>query len=354
MNLNKTILAEYDTTIHLHKSFENKMHNLITDLLDSKNLIVHNITSRVKEKNSLEKKLFLKEKYTNLNEITDIVGIRIITFFEDEVDLVAKLISTEFEIDEPNSIDKRVIEYDKFGYSSLHYVVSINKQRCKLLEYETFKSFKFEIQIRSILQHAWAEIEHDIGYKSKSNIPDVVKRNFSRVAALLETSDLEFTKLRVRLLEYEKDVKEEISTNPVQVDLNDISLVSFSETNKIIDEIDSIIAKNSNTRLLKTKKIDTSDISKLQYFGIRNIEQLSRILEDRKNDIIEFAREFLGEQSEGGSVSRGISLFYLSYVYAAEQKSKEDIQEYVRTFFKQNNQSTLTDEIITTYNKIKS
>ena len=174
----KNILQEYDEKLLLYKTFELKMQHLLNDLLDAQNLKVHSVSTRVKERASLEKKLSLKKKYNNIQEVTDILGLRIVTFFEDEVDKVAEIISKEFEIDASNSIDKRVIEYDKFGYSSLHYIVSLNSSRNNLAEYKSCKNLKFEIQIRSILQHAWAEIEHDIGYKSKGSIPEIVKRNF--------------------------------------------------------------------------------------------------------------------------------------------------------------------------------
>ena len=351
MDIAQKMIQEYELSLHSFKSFQLKMENLISSLLESKKIKVHNISARIKEKTSLEKKINSKNKYSNLAEITDIVGLRIITFFEDEVDIIAKLISDEFEIDNLNSIDKRVVEYDKFGYSSLHFVVTLKKPRCKLIEYVEYEKFKFEIQIRSILQHAWAEIEHDIGYKSKSNIPDAVKRNFSRVAALLETSDLEFTKLRNKLTEYEKEIVHEISSNPNDVDLNDISLKSFAKTDKIIDEIDKEISKKSTCLLLKSKDIDTSDIPKLKYLGIKNIDQLSKNLALRRNDIVNFATAFLNPE---GSIDRGISLFYLAYVLVAEKKSSEEIQEYVSTFFSRYNENgELTKRIIETYSKIK-
>ncbi|WP_242785636.1 GTP pyrophosphokinase [Bacillus cereus] len=118
-------------------------------------------------------------KYSTLNDITDISGIRVITYFSDDVDKVASMIQNEFEIDETNSVDKRtLLDPDRFGYLSLHYVIKLNTLRTSLVEYQRFKDLKAEVQIRSILQHAWAEIEHDLGYKSKNSIPRVVKRDF--------------------------------------------------------------------------------------------------------------------------------------------------------------------------------
>ena len=70
----------------------------------------------------------------------------------------------QFYIDEKNSVDKRKALGDReFGYLSLHRIAMVSPQRGKLIEYLRFKDEPFEIQIRSILQHAWAEIEHDLG-----------------------------------------------------------------------------------------------------------------------------------------------------------------------------------------------
>jgi hypothetical protein len=61
-----------------------------------------------------------------------------------------------------------------------------------LVEYSTHTGVQFEVQIRSTLQHAWAEIEHDRGYKSEVEVARAVRRRFSRLAGLLELADYEF------------------------------------------------------------------------------------------------------------------------------------------------------------------
>lgn len=354
MNSISTILEEYDLTLNRHKAFEQKMCHLISELLDSRKIKVLNITSRTKDRESLKLKLESKDKYSNLSDITDIVGVRVITFFEDEVDTVANLVSEEFFIDKPNSVDRRIIEYDRFGYASLHYIVSLGKARSVLSEYKIFDGAKFEIQIRSILQHAWAEIEHDIGYKNQGNIPDIVKRNFSRIAALLETSDLEFTKLRDRLLQYKTEVKTEIQQHPVNVDLNDISLQSFAQTNKIIDVIDKELAQQNNSAIRNSGVLTTNEIPKLKYLGIENIQQLSDILEKKKDEILSFAKEFLKNESLLGFWNRGISLFYLSYLLIAEKNNKDFSTDIVRKFWPPENVDVLVNRIFDAYQRIKS
>jgi putative GTP pyrophosphokinase len=124
----------------------------------------------------------------------------------------------EFEIDSPNSVDKRRQEdFDRFGYSSLHYVASLGHSRAALADYSEFKQLKFEIQIRSILQHAWAEIEHDLQYKSELEIPREAKRRFARLAGLLDLADSEFTGLRDQIHRYRIRIEGEVKTGPATV-----------------------------------------------------------------------------------------------------------------------------------------
>jgi putative GTP pyrophosphokinase len=80
---------------------------------------------------------------------------------------------------------------ERFGYLSVHYLVPLLRQRTDLPEYRRFDGLVAEIQVRTILQHAWAEIEHDIQYKSLTTIPSGVRRRFMSLAGLLEIADRE-------------------------------------------------------------------------------------------------------------------------------------------------------------------
>lgn len=172
--------------------------SLISSLLQNHSFHIHSISSRTKTIDSFKEKISRPDKnYDQLKDITDIVGIRITTYFSDELDKVSELIKSQFKVDLENSIDKRKsLEPDKFGYMSLHLVAEHNNIRTNLPEYSLFADMKFEVQIRSILQHAWAEIEHDLGYKSEIEIPNIVKRKFSRLSGLLELVDDEFVSIK--------------------------------------------------------------------------------------------------------------------------------------------------------------
>lgn len=233
------LIAEFEKELKQYENFSDKMNILIKELLDQENISYHSIENRVKEKNSLAKKIDGKNKYQNLSEITDIVGCRIISYFEIDVEKIVALLFKEFKIDEVNSIDKKkILDPDRFGYLSYHIICSINDERAQLREYKNYKDFKFEIQVRTILQHAWAEIEHDIGYKSNIAVPREFRRKFSRIASILEIADDEFSRLKLDIHNYVENISKQGFEN---IDINAESLKLFIEKSSDLEEIETYV-----------------------------------------------------------------------------------------------------------------
>jgi putative GTP pyrophosphokinase len=143
-------LHDYDNQEGLHRDLGVRTVELIQELLTDNGLRVLSVSYRVKARDSLERKLQRSpEKYSSLSDITDVLGVRVITYFQDEVDVVAEIIEDEFGIDQENSIDRRAtLEPDRFGYLSLHYIAQIAEKRAKLVEYRRFQDHAFELQIR--------------------------------------------------------------------------------------------------------------------------------------------------------------------------------------------------------------
>ncbi len=134
----------------------------------------------------------LPKYHRPLQEITDLAGLRIITFFLDDLQTIETMIEDEFDILERSDKSELLLQNERFGYQSIHYVVKLKGNRTALAEYERYKGMAAEIQIRTILQHAWAEIEHDIQYRSTDTIPLSVRRRFMSLAGVLEVADREF------------------------------------------------------------------------------------------------------------------------------------------------------------------
>jgi ppGpp synthetase/RelA/SpoT-type nucleotidyltranferase len=139
-------------TKDLH-GFRLVLEPLIQVLLEKEGIRFHSVTSRVKPKTSTLRKLRRQGKERPVNSPTDLLGLRVVTYFPDEVDAVANLIEREFLVDAENSVDKRaILDPDRFGYLSLHYIAQFNEHRSGLAEYSGYKDIRFELQIRSIRQ----------------------------------------------------------------------------------------------------------------------------------------------------------------------------------------------------------
>ncbi len=154
----------------------------------------HSISGRIKEFESYNEKA-RSGKYINpKKEIFDIVGIRILTYFERDVFQCVEKISNSFEIFPQHSIDKASqLKPDQLGYKSFHLVGELGPAHATIPENNIFREMVFEIQIRTILQHTWAEIEHDRNYKIKgSPIPGHIRRKLFVLSGLLEVADREF------------------------------------------------------------------------------------------------------------------------------------------------------------------
>jgi ppGpp synthetase/RelA/SpoT-type nucleotidyltranferase len=316
------ILKEYDKNKDVLENLDKSLETLINSLLKQKGIKVHQIQTRVKDRDSLEKKILAKQKYKSLDDITDIVGVRIITYFDDEVDQIATLIEEEFVIDQDNSVDKRKIDSDKFGYRSLHYVANLKKDRTNLPEYSSYKEQKFEFQIRTILQHSWAEIEHDLGYKGEFEIPSTAKRTFYRVAALLEQADIEFVKLKSTIADYENSLSQSIKNNPSQIEINKASLTSFMSKNDNVINFENDVFIGEYNLVIEEFNIgnyvDNRLINQIKNLGIENVEQLENAY--LKNEKATREALKLIFKPEGRSMVRGGSVLVLiNYVLSNEK-----------------------------------
>ncbi|MGD1320048.1 GTP pyrophosphokinase [Chryseobacterium sp. 2R14A] len=304
-DLNK-ILTQYEEKSPLYTSFSFKVEKILRKLC--KNFSIHQIVSRIKTKESLAQKVIKKNKYEKLDDITDILALRIITYFEDDISKIEELLNKEFKIDRENSTDKRNIEIDKFGYRSVHYILQLNNYKKELSEYAEYKDIKFEIQIRSILQHSWAEIEHDLGYKSFTEIPQKAKRTFYRVAALLEQADIEFTKLKKEIQDFENSISKNLKSKEKFIEINESTIIAFVKRDQLLREIENDIKKA--LKLTENPKFDSTYLSannfssQLKNLKIFDLTQLEENLINYKQEITTRQIDYLQSLNENFNNSK--------------------------------------------------
>jgi ppGpp synthetase/RelA/SpoT-type nucleotidyltranferase len=321
------ILKQFDENNSLYTSYGEKCKGIILELINDNSIPILQINSRTKERESLEKKIDTKkDKYSDLSEITDVSGIRVITYLDSDVNKVAEIIENEFQIDTINSIDKRKLKSDQFGYMSLHYVVSLNPQRQAITENKKYSGLKVEIQIRSILQHAWAEIEHDLGYKGKLAIPENLKRSFNRLAALLETADIEFNRLKKDLTEYEVNVTKDIKTQPDEVLIDQASISSFTKSFKTFNKAGIIIQKNTGC-IFFDKTDFKGELERFELFKIKTIGEFERLILKDEKHYLSFVNLYTKDMREE-KLPSSLPLFYFQHFLAAKSESEKYVNEY--------------------------
>jgi putative GTP pyrophosphokinase len=331
--LQTKIINEFEHKKISYDNFEECLRNLITRIVESSDITPHAISSRRKGRESLINKIKQPGKvYSELKDITDIVGLRITTYFEEQVDDIKELIEREFDVDEENSVDKRRLhDPDRFGYMSLHYVISIKPQRLDLIEYSAFSGMKAEIQIRSILQHTWAEIEHDLGYKSKYSIPNELKRRFSQLSSLLELADREFLQIKHSIEDYDKKVIELLDRDPSEIDVDKNSIVIISRHDPVILKLDNIVCKVTGANLTNNNYYSENVANMLLWLNITRVSELFMHIDLHTEIISKFADNWIS-QKEYKEFNHGVSLMYLCYLILAEQGDEDKINKFASKF----------------------
>lgn len=198
----EALLAEYQVRLPQLQRIAQRVSSRLRQALAEQGVEINTIECRVKKEESLAGKLECKgDKYQSLLDITDLVGLRVITYYTDDVDKVAAIVKKIYRVDWKNSVDKRKLhELTSFGYNSLHYV-------CHMKKGDEDAEVPFELQMRTALQHVWSAIEHDIGYKGTVKLPAEYRRQFSRLAGMLELADDEFSRLRTTMTEYRRKIQ---------------------------------------------------------------------------------------------------------------------------------------------------
>ena len=179
---------------------------LVTSILDDAGINYLSVTGRAKSVTSFAAKAARtvdgRPSFTDpLREITDQIGVRVITYVHSDVQAVADLLDDQIVVHDDRDMGRETASEGRFGYASRHLLVGIDAARADQAEYVLLRDRQAQVQIRTVLQHAWAEFEHDIRYKGTipdEHVPDFDRR-FTLAAGLLELADREFSTIRDRL-----------------------------------------------------------------------------------------------------------------------------------------------------------
>lgn len=201
---------EIDSIGELVSAYEAQL-NLYMQLVEEVKYVLNNklsgfsITGRSKDPHSLREKINRK-RYKSLAQATDLAGVRVVYSYAGEFKEIDAIISAEFNvIDRVDKSDSLGI--DKMGYRGVNYIVNLGHQYSGA-RYDGIRDLRCEIQVRTILEDAWARIEHGLVYKNKDAIPTRLQRDIRNVASLLEIAQRVFDTVREGREAYQQEIQE--------------------------------------------------------------------------------------------------------------------------------------------------
>ena len=306
------LLEQFRERLPLLERLAEITHEKLCQALQEKGIYVTALEYRVKTEKSLTGKLELKGgKYRSIDDITDLVGMRVITFYTDDVDKVAAIVENIFEVDWNESVDKRKQHsLTSFGYNSLHYICRLPKDQ---VDDPQLASIPFEMQMRTALQHVWSTIEHDTGYKTNVPILPEHRRQFSRLAGMLELIDDEFSRLRKVLAEHQRKVQGLVQSGKLdEVPLSADSFRSYLEM-KPFDRLNQRIAAVNQAEIVPASMMHFLPL--MQHFGMTTLGEVQRFVDENSNDAYQFALSQFA-LTDLDILSETVGLQHLCYVYA--------------------------------------
>ncbi len=226
---------------------------------------------RVKKWSSIYEKIVSKRFNVKKSvlELQDLIGLRIILLSLSDLNKIDEILRKDFDfVKSYNPAEK--LNFDQFGYSSLHYVLRIPNSWKSVPSFKVTEDFQFEIQVRTLSQHIWAETSSAFEYKTEQNIPRSLLRSVGRISALLETVDFEIDRLIIARKEYKKKIE---STS-----------ISFNDENLNVDLLESLLVKNLGDRRFSES---------LNYDLILNELKSNKI--NTQNDLLNLINKYKGE-----------------------------------------------------------
>ncbi|MCQ2066098.1 MAG: hypothetical protein MJY65_00375 [Bacteroidaceae bacterium] len=308
------ILEEYREMWSVFQKIKDLVISTLKKSLAENGIFVTAVEGRVKTEESLAGKLELKgQKYKMLSDITDIVGTRVITFYTDDVDKIAALAEKLFDVDWDNSVDKRKMhELDSFGYMSLHYICRIPKSLFYDEHHPEINEYRFEIQLRTTLQHMWANMYHDTGYKSGVEVPKEHLRNLNRLAGMLELADDEFSRIRTAINDYRRQVKELVANGSFQeVSLNGDTFKNYLNL-KPFDKLNRRIAAINQAEIHETSLMPF--LSVFRYMEFKTLGDIEAMIHEGSEDAFQLAVHQIGG-TDLDIIASNVAVLNLCIVY---------------------------------------
>jgi ppGpp synthetase/RelA/SpoT-type nucleotidyltranferase len=269
----KSLHSEYLSLVPVFVRLQKVMSEQLEQLVNASGLTLGvPIESRVKSWESIAEKFERKSLNTDsLAAIEDLVGIRVNFLFQRDLDPFHKTIAATFKVHSTEDTSRRLAEA-QFGYKSQHYILSLPSEWNTIPSLRGLCERKVEVQVRTLAQHIWAAASHKLQYKHEDSVPPPIRRSIYRVSALLETVDLEFSRV---LSERESYVSQQAAA------AQDSDILDVTVLEAVLDEMLPAINK-------ATGREDYSDLlPDLQHFEISTRGRLKSLLNETLDAVME-------------------------------------------------------------------
>lgn len=183
-----------------YKQLAQSIKQTLVFLLDREQIKYLGVDTRVKTFTSFLEKIKRKNYSNPFQDMEDLCGIRIICYYQSDLERISELLSETFSLHTREEKD-HYSDHNRFGYRSNHFIIQLKPEWIDIPIYSELNNLKAEVQVRTLLMHTWAEIEHQLGYKGIHEMPEGLQRKFSRISAKLEEADEQFDELRQELSE---------------------------------------------------------------------------------------------------------------------------------------------------------
>ncbi len=285
----ETLKRQYDENKYLYDRLNEQVVSQIKVLLDEHKIkLASPLETRVKEWSSIAEKCERNQLELNsIADLNDLAGIRLIVLFSRDLEMVCNIIQENFEVRRIENTSDRLTE-NQFGYGSIHFEFLLKDSWVQVPSLRPLKGLVVELQLRTASQNIWAATSHILQYKREKDVPKSLRRSINRVAALLETIDLEYERLLQDRDKYISDV-----------DQNDKDeLLNTNNLEYILNKMLPLENKNNDGELYSEL------INELIHNNIKTVRQLEQYLETNMEHIMNKEREALNAIKEGSDAFR--------------------------------------------------
>jgi putative GTP pyrophosphokinase len=276
----EALTHEFQRQMPLYERLRGEVLFILEQAFDQSNIKLHSILSRVKELDSFLDKAHRKELKNPIEEIQDVVGIRVVCLFLSDIAIIGELIRHSFLIlGEDDKVEGT--EVSSFGYMSVHFIARMKEEYIGP-RYDRIAKIPFEIQVRTIAMDAWANVSHYLDYKSEEDVPSDLRRDFYALSGLFYVADKHFEMFYGSRKQSQKKMTEFFeAASPEAIAQQEINLDSLSAYlhNKFPDRkhADSVRVSQAVSELTKT--------------GYKTIGEVDEIVETASNAFRRFEEE---------------------------------------------------------------